>query len=234
MRWQHPERGLLFPGDFIPAVERTGLILELTLEVLDQAVREAAEWHRQRPLEARPVTVAVNVSRRCLVHREFPDDVTAVLVRHGLPGHCLTLEITETMELAELEVVEDVLTRLRGLGVHLSVDDFGTGYSSMSFFQRVQVDEVKIDGTFVQAMDRSSSARAIVRSTLALGHGVGLPVVAEGIETEGQLAELVALGVDAGQGYVLGRPVPPDQLRAQLWLPHPLVLAALAGVASAA
>jgi len=234
VRWQHPDRGLLYPGAFIPAVERTGLVLELTLEVLDQAVREAAGWHRNRPADTRPVTVAVNVSRRCLVHREFPDDVTAVLVRHGLPGHCLTLEITETLELAELEVVEDVLTRLRELGAHLSVDDFGTGYSSMSFFQRVAVDEVKIDGSFVQAMDRSSSARAIVRSTLALGHGVGLPVVAEGVETTEQLAELVAVGCDSVQGYLLGRPVPAADIRPQLWRAHPLVLAALAAASDRA
>jgi len=229
VRWQHPTRGLLYPGDFIDAVERTGLVVELTLEVLDIAVREAVEWQRLRRAGDTPVTVAVNISRRCLVHREFPQEVVAVLLRHGLPGRALTLEITETMELAELEVVEDVLTRLRELGVHLSVDDFGTGYSSMSFFQRVQVDEVKIDGSFVQAMHRSSSARAIVRSTLELGHGVGLPVVAEGVETADQLAELIAAGCDSGQGYYLGRPMPGPMLHELLGRPHPHVLAELEG-----
>jgi len=229
VRWQHPTRGLLYPGDFIDAVERTGLVVELTLEVLDIAVREAVEWQRLRRAGDTPVTVAVNISRRCLVHREFPQEVVAVLLRHGLPGRALTLEITETMELAELEVVEDVLTRLRELEVHLSVDDFGTGYSSMSFFQRVQVDEVKIDGSFVQAMHRSSSARAIVRSTLELGHGVGLPVVAEGVETADQLAELIAAGCDSGQGYYLGRPMPGAMLHELLGRPHPHVLAELEG-----
>jgi len=227
VRWQHPTRGLLAPGAFIPAVERTGLVLELTLEVLDIAVREAVEWQRGRAVGEPPTVVAVNVSRRCLVHREFPQEVIAVLLRHGLPGRALVLEITESLELAELEVVEDVLTRLRALDIHLSVDDFGTGYSSMSFFQRVAVDEVKIDGSFVQAMHRSSSARAIVRSTLELGHGVGLPVVAEGIETADQLSELVAFGCDSGQGYLLGRPVPGPELRAQLRRRNPAVVAAI-------
>ena len=216
VRWQHPTRGLLMPGVFVPAVERSALIIELTMAVLRAAIAEAQVWAATILPRGVEPSIAVNISRRCLIHREFPQEVALLLATAGVRSDSLILEVTEATELAELDVVEDVLSELRRLGVRLSVDDFGTGYSSMSFFQRVQVNEVKVEGQFVRAMDTDRASDAIVRSTVALGHGVGLPVVAEGIETQEQLEAVTAAGADIGQGYHLGRPVPATVFRAAL------------------
>ena len=224
VRWQHPQRGLLPPGAFIPAVERTALIVPLTLAVLDQAVREAVTWPSDRADE---LTVSVNLSPRCLLVRSIPDQVVRILASHGLPARRLTLEITETLALSDLEVVDDVLTRLRDLGVRLSVDDFGTGYSSMSFLRKIAVNEVKVDQSFVAQAPHSQHDRAIVYGTVALAHGLGVPVVGEGVETCGQLQALRASGCDAAQGFLLARPMPATDLQAVLRQPNPAVLAEL-------
>jgi len=224
VRWQHPQRGLLQPGAFVPAVERTALIVPLTLCVLEQAVRQAVTWPSTAVGE---LTVSVNLSPRCLLVRSIPEQVTRILARHGLPARRLVLEITETLALSDLQVVDDVLTALREVGVQLSVDDFGTGYSSMSFLRKIAVNEVKVDRSFVALAPDSQHDRAIVYGTVALAHGLGVPVVGEGVETHGQLQALRASGCDAAQGFLLGRPMPATELQPLLRQPNPAVLAEL-------
>ncbi len=217
VRWQHPERGLLPPVEFISAVEHSGLIRDFTLTVLDLAVAEAAAWG----CAGHDVSVAVNLSARNLLDRELPSDVTRVLARHGLAPQRLVLEITETTMMSELDVVEDVLAQLRRLGVELSVDDFGTGYSSMAFLQRVQVNEVKVDRSFVMGIVGSESDRALVRATVQLAHGLGARAVGEGVEDAAMAGVLRELGCDLAQGYHLGRPMPAVDLRRTLGIPEP-------------
>ncbi|MDP9436792.1 MAG: EAL domain-containing protein [Actinomycetota bacterium] len=163
-RWQHPTRGLLGPGEFVQVAEQSGLVREFTLHVLDGAVRECAGW----TTTGLGLHIAVNLSARNLLDPALPDDVARILDRHGLPASRLVLEITETTMMSELDVVEEVLAGLRRLGVQLSVDDFGTGYSSMSFLQRVAVNEIKIDRTFVSRMLDEPGDGAIVRATVQL------------------------------------------------------------------
>ncbi len=212
VRWQHSQRGLLQPAEFIGVVEHSGLIRDFTLAVLDKGVAECARWFRA----GRQLTVAVNLSARNLLDKQLPVDVAGVLARHGLPARQLVLEITETTTMIELDVVESVLGQLRGLGVQLSVDDFGTGYSSLAFLQRVQVNEVKIDRSFVSGLTSSASDRALVRATVQLAHSLGARCVGEGVETAEQYDALVALGCDLAQGYYLGRPKSADLVRAEL------------------
>ena len=215
VRWQHPQRGLLPPSEFISAVEHSGLIRAFTLAVLEKAAAEAAAWSGG----GRPMSVAVNLSARNLLDRELPADVAQVLQRHGLAPERLVLEITETTMMSELDVVEDVLAQLRRIGVELSVDDFGTGYSSLAFLQRVRVNEVKVDRSFVAGLGSSASARALVKATVQLAHSLGARAVGEGVEDEHLAAVLRELGCDLGQGYSLGRPMAAGDLRALLGVP---------------
>ena len=215
VRWQHPERGLLPPSEFISAVEHSGLIRTFTLTVLEKAIAEAAAWSGS----GRPMSVAVNLSARNLLDRELPADVARVLQRHGLAPERLVLEITETTMMSELDVVEAVLAQLRRLGVELSVDDFGTGYSSLAFLQRVRVNEVKVDRSFVAGLATSDNDRALVRATVQLAHSLGARAVGEGVEDEALAGILRDLGCDYGQGYHLGRPMPADALRSLLGMP---------------
>jgi EAL domain-containing protein (putative c-di-GMP-specific phosphodiesterase class I) len=158
----------------------------------------------------------VNLSARNLLDQQLAGDVDRVLRRYGLPASSLVLEITETTMMSELEVVEEVLASLRRLGVRLSVDDFGTGYSSLALLQRVAVNEVKIDRTFVSNMLGSQNDLAIVRATIELAHNLGLQVVAEGVESAALCDALAGLGCDLAQGYHLGVPVPASDVRAAL------------------
>ena len=211
-RWQHPQRGLLMPADFVGVAEQSGLVRPFTLRMLDVAVAECARWGAL----GRPVTVAVNLAARSLLDRQLPHDVAAVLARHSLPPDRLVLEITESTAASELEVVEEVLARLRRLGVALSVDDFGTGYSSLAFLQRTAVNELKVDRSFVIRMLSSEGDLALVRTTVQLAHSIGARAVAEGVEDTDVADALRELGCDMAQGYWLSRPVPAAGLRALL------------------
>lgn len=211
-RWRHPTRGLLVPDDFISIVEQSGLARPFTLYVLNVALGEAARWRRG----GHTPQVSVNLSARNLLDPQLPDDVGALLRRHGLPSSSLVLEITETTMVSELDVVEDVLTRLRALGVELAVDDFGTGYSSLALLQRVRVNEVKVDKSFVLGTLGSDNDRAIVRATVELAHSLGLRVVAEGVESEELLSVITTLGCDRAQGFHIGVPMPADGMRSVL------------------
>jgi diguanylate cyclase (GGDEF)-like protein len=202
-RWQHPEQGLLLPGAFMPVVEHSSVINELTHHVLRTAAADAVSFSET----AGPTSVAVNISPRCLLDVTFATEVANTLRETGLPPQLLVLEITETLALVELDTVDLVLGELRRLGIRLSVDDFGTGYSSLTFLQRVDVHEVKIDRSFVGQMQERPEACAIVEATIELAHRLGLIAVAEGVETTDQLDALAAAGCDQVQGYLVARPM---------------------------
>jgi diguanylate cyclase (GGDEF)-like protein len=210
VRWRHPTRGPLSPAEFVPVIEHSALIGPFTVKVLNEAVRLCVAWQSDASLHG--VGVAVNLSARNLMHRDLPDEVARILARHGLPARKLVLEITETAAMNDTEICESVLGRLRDLGVRLSVDDFGTGYASLTFLRRIDVAEVKLDRAFVADMLEDEAAATIVGATVALAHGLGLTVVAEGVETAEQLRALNLAGCDLAQGYFLSRPVPAELL----------------------
>jgi EAL domain-containing protein (putative c-di-GMP-specific phosphodiesterase class I) len=203
VRWEHPQRGLVPPGEFIPVAEGTGLILPLTVRTLELAVAQARAWCDG----GRPVQVAVNLSPRCLLEPEFSASVLSLLEQQGLPAELLRLEITESTIMADPAKALQVLTSLQRAGVSLSIDDFGTGYSSMAYLKRLPVDELKIDRSFVMDMLDNSSDSVLVRSSIDLGHNLGLSVVAEGVEDSATVQALAELGCDVLQGYHLARPM---------------------------
>jgi diguanylate cyclase (GGDEF)-like protein len=211
-RWHHPDRGNLDPRRFLHAVERSGLLSAFAEAVLDQALHTASDWQDA----GFDLPVAVNVSPRSLLDRSFPEMVLARLDAHGLPADLLFLELTETLTISQLEVVDRVLGDLRDAGIRLALDDFGTGYSSLSVLSRIPVHELKIDRAFVSAMDSSNEAAAVVRSTVDLGRSLDLVVVAEGVESETQRHKLWELGCAAGQGHLFARPLPAARLLAAL------------------
>jgi EAL domain-containing protein (putative c-di-GMP-specific phosphodiesterase class I) len=208
VRWAHPDRGLLGPGEFVALAERTELMRPLTGRVLELAATQAAAWRRA----GTPLQVAVNVTMGDLVDDAFPGEVESLLQRHGLEEGALALEITESSMMSEPERVREVLARLAGLGVTLAVDDFGTGYSSLGYLRELPVPVLKIDRSCVLGMAQGDSGRTIVRATVELAHALGLEVVAEGVETDGVRDELAALGCEVGQGWLFGRPVPAAEL----------------------
>ncbi|MFC4728038.1 putative bifunctional diguanylate cyclase/phosphodiesterase [Coralloluteibacterium thermophilus] len=210
LRWNHPERGLLAPADFIDLAERTGLILQIGEWVLDEACRQLRAWREQgRP----PLAVAVNLSALQFSHPELVATVGRALRAHDVPPEQLILEITESTAMQDVEASHAVLEALSALGVRLSIDDFGTGYSSLLYLKRLPANELKIDRGFVSELARGSEDAAIVSAIVALGDALELTVVGEGVETRAQLEVLSELGCDALQGYLLGRPVPVEEFR---------------------
>jgi diguanylate cyclase (GGDEF)-like protein/PAS domain S-box-containing protein len=212
VRWQHPQRGLLLPREFIPLAERANLVQRVTEWVLGGALEACRRWHAA----GCAIGIAVNLSPRSLRAPRFPDVVADLLNEHGVAAEWLTLEITEGSLLAEPTQALSILERLREIGVRLSIDDFGTGYSSLAHLRHLPVTEIKIDRTFVEDMARNQRDAAIVRSLVDLGHDLGRDVVAEGIEDDATLKELVACGCDLGQGHAICRPLPEDALAS--WL----------------
>ena len=210
VRWQHPEHGLLPPGAFIAAVEQTGLIGPLTRHVLERSIAQCAAWRT----DGSDLSVAVNLSVRNLLDPGLPGQISALLDTYGLPAAALQLEITESMIMSDPERALVIVGRLSELGVRLSVDDFGTGYSSLANLKRLPIDELKIDRSFVSPMMQDESDLIIVRSTINLGHDLGLTVIAEGVEDELTLKRLATLGCDLAQGYHLSRPLAPDAFAA--------------------
>jgi EAL domain-containing protein (putative c-di-GMP-specific phosphodiesterase class I) len=203
VRWQHPQRGLLSPSDFVSLAERTGLIKRLTDAVLETAFADCRAWRAV----GYALPVAVNLSTRNLLDLDFADSITAQLTAHGLSPEWLTLEITEGVLMLDPARALQTLSRLRELGVRLSVDDFGTGYSSLSYLHGMRIDEVKIDKSFITNVVTEESSTAIVRSIIDLGHSLGVDVIAEGVEDAGAWELLRGLGCDAAQGYFVGRPM---------------------------
>jgi diguanylate cyclase (GGDEF)-like protein len=212
VRWRHPERGLLAPGAFLPAIEHTEVMREVSHRILAMAICQAGAWFRQD----RAWRVAVNLSATDLLDRALVDDVSALLRRYGTPARRVTLEVTESILMTDPIRAMQVLEELHGLGVHLALDDFGTGWSSLTHLQRMPVDEIKIDRSFVAAMASDASSAAIVSSTVDLAHALGLRVVAEGIEDEATWKRLRAVGCDAAQGYYLSKPLAPGELESTI------------------
>ena len=221
LRWQHPEYGLIPPDRFIPLAERSGLSRPLTLFVLNESLRQLAEW-KEQGIDLR---VAVNLTGRNLHDPNFPLDVARLLEKWDAPASSLLLEITENSVMADPNRVIGVLKRLRDMGIELALDDFGTGYSSLAYLKRLPVNELKIDKSFVINMSGDESDAVIVQSTIGLARNLRLRVVAEGVEDKAAWDELVMLGCDVAQGYFLGRPMPAAKFTA--WLRETRALAAI-------
>ncbi len=208
IRWEHPTRGLVSPAQFIPFAEHTGYIKLLTRWVLREAVRQCGEWLR----EGLTLQVSVNISARDLMNRELPEHVAELLAEHDVTPGLLCLEITESGFMEDPGHAQKVLDRLAELGVKLSIDDYGTGYSSLSYIMKLPVQELKIDQSFISRMVTDEEISTIVRSTIDLGHNLGLQVVAEGVEDLAVWNMLRSLGCDDAQGYFMSRPLEPRAL----------------------
>jgi diguanylate cyclase (GGDEF)-like protein len=208
VRWEHPERGLVPPGAFLPLAEQTSLMRPLTLWVLDRALADVADWEDGGV----PLSVAVNLAAPNLLDREVARDIAAALARTGVAPERLTLEITEGVIMAESGRAEEALASVSALGVRISLDDFGTGHSSLARLKRLRVHELKIDRSFILGMDTHRADRAIVRSTIDLARSLELRVVGEGVEHDAAAQDLRAYGCDLAQGFGLCRPLPAAEL----------------------
>jgi len=208
VRWDHPERGLLAPFEFIEAAEHTGLIKDLTFRVIECGLKDLRRWQDA----GREVSLSLNVSVRSLLDRNFPAEVERLLVLHKVRGSCLTLEITESSLMVDPDVAKRAMQDLSEVGVAFAIDDFGTGYSSLAYLTGLPVRELKIDKSFVLAMNADPRNRIVVRSTIELAHNLGLHTVAEGIENGGTLDGLRELGCELGQGYHISHPLPRQDL----------------------
>jgi len=208
LRWDHPTRGVVPPAHFIPFAEHTGYIKVLTRWVLEEAIRQCGAWRR----DGLTLRVSVNVSARDLMNRDLPDLVSGLLADHKVPADLICIEITESGFMEDPAHAQKVLDRLAALGVHLSIDDYGIGYSSLSYIMKLPVDELKIDRSFISKMITNPEVSTIVRSTIELGHNLGLKVAAEGVENAAEWNLLARLGCDQAQGYFMSVPLPPEQL----------------------
>jgi EAL domain-containing protein (putative c-di-GMP-specific phosphodiesterase class I) len=211
VRWRHPERGVVSPDEFIPFAEQHGLIGKIDSFVLAEACRQFVAWSSREQWPAN-FTTAVNVSGAELSDPEFATRVAEVIRQEKMPPERLCLEITETALVGEFGDVQETLLALSNLGVRIALDDFGTGYSTLAHLQRLKVDILKIDRSFIAQISRSTRDREIVAAVTAMSHALGMAVVGEGIETSHQLATLAALDCDQGQGFLFARPMPPEAI----------------------
>jgi len=215
VRWRHPTRGLLLPGEFIPLAEDSGLIVPLGAWVVAEACRQAAAWRIRRTDAGQDdvrLNISVNVSAQQIADPAFPRDVARALEETGLDPDKLWLEITESTLMGNGDLVITSLSALRDLGLHLEIDDFGTGYSSLSYLKRLPIETLKVDRSFIDELDTNPEDVAIVRAIIALGEALGLSVLAEGVERVTQAAQLQALNCHLAQGYLFGHPLSADDL----------------------
>ena len=212
VRWIHPDRGIVPPGMFLPVVEQTRLIRPLTLSVLERSVATCARWADM----GMPLVVSVNLSPRNLVDADLAADIRRILTDTGLAARSLIVEVTESAVTADHQRANAILSELRAMGVRVAIDDFGTGYSSLTRLRQLPVDEIKLDRSFVSRIEHDEQDRAIVRSVIGLAHDLGMTVVAEGVETRACWDWLAAHGCDEAQGYLMGRPMPVEDLEASL------------------
>jgi diguanylate cyclase (GGDEF)-like protein/PAS domain S-box-containing protein len=221
VRWQHPQRGLVPPSEFIPFAEETGLIVPLGRWVVREACRQVRAWNLRRVARA-PLLVSVNLSARQFQHPDLLDDVSLALAESDLAPSCLALEITESAMIGDADEALRKLRALKALGVLIGIDDFGTGYSSLAYLKRFPVDVLKIDRSFVGGLGADPDDTAIVAATINLGHALGLRVVGEGVETAAQLMQLRNLGCDVAQGYYFARPQAAEAVGELLNLSSPI------------
>jgi diguanylate cyclase (GGDEF)-like protein/PAS domain S-box-containing protein len=219
LRWEHPERGLLAPAEFIGLAEDTGLIISIGAWALETACEQARRWQLAAPGRA-PLTMNVNLSPRQLADPDLPAHVATILARTELGGSTLSLELTENTLMHHTSTVIDTMQALRAQGIRLSIDDFGTGYSSLAYLRQFPVESLKIDRTFVDGIGTDAGDTSIVRAVVDLAHTLGLVAVAEGVETVAQLDGLRAIGCDLAQGYLLGRAQPTELIDL-----HPIAIA---------
>ncbi|MEM9213461.1 MAG: EAL domain-containing protein [Cyanobacteria bacterium P01_F01_bin.150] len=206
VRWQHPKRGFVSPGQFIPVAEETGLIIPMGRWILEEACRQMHGWH-QKFSQSQPLVIGVNLSSRQFTHPKLIDEIEQILVETQLDHRTLKLEITESMAMSDVESAIDMLLRLKKMNLTLSIDDFGTGYSSLSYLHRFPTDILKVDRSFVSRMENGDEDAEIVKTIISLGHNLGMGIVAEGVETESQLETLRLLGCEYGQGYFFAKPM---------------------------
>jgi EAL domain-containing protein (putative c-di-GMP-specific phosphodiesterase class I) len=209
VRWEHPDRGLVQPADFIPMAEETGAIVPLGEWVVGEACRQLGEWRAELGVK---IAVSVNLSARQVAQPGLVEVVRAALETAGLAPADLKLEITESA-LLESAAAESVLADLRALGVEMQLDDFGTGYSSLSALHRLPMQALKVDRAFVSRMEPGNAPSQLVRTIALMARGMKLTVIAEGVETAAQLEEVRAIGCDFAQGYLISRPLPAEALR---------------------
>ncbi|MEO8647935.1 MAG: bifunctional diguanylate cyclase/phosphodiesterase, partial [Acidobacteriota bacterium] len=226
LRWHHHELGMVPPNKFIPIAEQSGLILPITVWILNETARQIVKWQAISP-EYKDLMVSVNISGRHLSNEDLFADVRNVLDATGIPANTLKLEITESSAMENAEHTIDVLNRLKELGVQLSIDDFGTGYSSLSYLQRLPFDTLKIDRSFVYSVGEAGENSEILQTIISLAKNLKMRVIAEGIETESQLAVLQNLGCDYGQGYLMSKPKSREETESLLYrhtnfLPFPV------------
>ena len=225
LRWQHPERGLMEPAQFMPIAESTGLIVPIGEWAIEEACRQAAGWRDARGPGQPPLTVSVNISPRQIARSKLAASITRILNRTGLEPGLLDLEITESVLLDAVEASTKALRELKAIGVRIVLDDFGTGYASLSYLKRFTIDALKIDRSFVDGLGRDPENGAIVNAVLGMARALDVGVTAEGVETRDQLARLRASGCAFAQGYLFSEPIPGDDV-------PELVEAALAGMLS--
>jgi diguanylate cyclase (GGDEF)-like protein/PAS domain S-box-containing protein len=212
LRWRHPRRGLVPPGDFIPVLEELGLVVEVGEWVLKEACRQLREWHLAR---VRVPKVSVNISARQFSDGQLGTRIAGILEEIGLPPACLELELTESILMREVSEAMQILAGLKRLGLSIAVDDFGTGYSSLNYLKQFPIDVLKIDRTFVDGLPSGEQDAQIARAIIAMAHSLNLAVIAEGVETHEQLEFLREHGCDEVQGYLFGRPMPATRFEAQ-------------------
>jgi diguanylate cyclase (GGDEF)-like protein len=212
LRWHHPELGLVPPAEFIPVAEATGMIVRIGQQVLLDATRQTAEWNATRPGD--PLTVSVNVSARQLLDSVIVKHVRGALLASGLPPEALTLELTESVLVHDINEAAATLAELKSLGVRLALDDFGTGYSSLSYLASLPFDVLKVDKAFVAAMDQGSSGKRLAAAVVALAQSLQMQTIVEGVESSEQLAAMRALGCTHFQGYLWSPPVPAEAFSA--------------------
>jgi len=213
VRWEHPQRGLVPPDEFLPIAEETGLIVPIGTWVIQEACAQAAQWAAESD-GAKPLTVGVNVSARQLLHPDFVGVVQGAIASAQLDPSLLVLEVTESALVEHHNEAVAVLQELASCGVRVGIDDFGTGQSSLGYLKRLPIDTLKIDQSIVEGLGKDPEDAAVVAAVVSLGHALGLTVTAEGIETTLQLQELRSLGCDLGQGYYFARQQPGEIVRA--------------------
>jgi EAL domain-containing protein (putative c-di-GMP-specific phosphodiesterase class I) len=218
LRWDHPKMGRLGPADFIPLAEETGLIIDVGLFALDRTTRQLASWQRSTRLRY-PLFASVNISSRQLLRHDLIQDLRTVLSRSAVARGTLKLELTESLVMENPEYAAQMLTRMRELGVGLSLDDFGTGHSSLAYLQRFPFDTIKIDQSFVRQNGKGTRP-VILRSIIAMAHDLSMDVIAEGAESDTDASELYQLGCEYAQGYVFGEPMEPERAIALVGQSH--------------